>query len=440
MKRRVDSVPRVKCQLDLINKLTLGRVTSSNIYYGWWLVGAAVVCQFTFLSVGQVVVGVLMGPVVDEMGWKVWQFTLGSSIGTAMGALSGIIAGPILDRKGPRPILLLGAVICSLCLCGLAIQSSLWLFWSLSVLNGLLGWSFFGPVVVSSALTKWFVRKRGWALSIGSTGVSLGGLITPLVMTAVVAWFGWRGGYMALAVFVAVAIIPIALIMRRQPEDHGLLPDGDSTNSESIVEAANKSFSNERSLTLSHAIRTRAFWQLAIGFGLNQAALMSVLIYAFPFITESGFDRSVAAVGLSINGFGNLVSKIAWGWGLSRFAPRFLVPVAFGVSATGVMLILTAGSFDLGLILMVGFFLYGFGFGGTIPLSTFTWAHYFGRGYIGAIQGAGNPISVLLTAVAQVTIGVWFDVTGTYHWAFIAIFASLISAAALVAASKAPEG
>jgi len=114
--------------------------------------------------------------------------------------------------------------------------------------------------------------------------------------------------------------------------------------------------------------------------------------------------------------------------------------VAFGVSATGVMLILTAGSFDLGLILMVGFFLYGFGFGGTIPLSTFTWARYFGRGHIGAIQGAGNPISVLLTAVAQVTIGVWFDVTGTYHWAFIAIFASLISAAALIAASKAPEG
>ena len=98
---------------------------------------------------------------------------------------------------------------------------------------------------------------------------------------------------------------------------------------------------------------------------------MSVLIYAFPFVTESGFDRSVAAIGLSINGFGNLVSKVAWGWGLSRFAPRFLVPVAFSVSATGVVLILTAISFDLGLMLMAGFF-YGFGFGGTIPLSTFT--------------------------------------------------------------------
>jgi len=156
----------VRKELDLINRLAQGRGRYNRIYYGWWMVGAAVICQFTFLSVGQVVVGVLLGPAVDEMGWKVWQFTLGSSVGTAMGALSGMITGPILDRKRPRPILLLGAVVCSLCLCGLAIQSSLWLFWSLSVLNGLLGWSFFGPVVVSSALTKWFVRKRGWALSI----------------------------------------------------------------------------------------------------------------------------------------------------------------------------------------------------------------------------------------------------------------------------------
>lgn len=66
---------------------------------------------------------------------------------------------------------------------------------------------------------------------------------------------------------------------------------------------------------------------------------MAVLIHAFSFVTESGFDRNVAAAGLSIDGFGNLVSKVAWGWGLGRFSPRLLVPVAFGVSATGVTLI-----------------------------------------------------------------------------------------------------
>ena len=57
--------------MNLINKLALSRAGYRKIYYGWWLVGAAVVCQFTFLSVGRVVVGVLLGPVVDEMGWQV---------------------------------------------------------------------------------------------------------------------------------------------------------------------------------------------------------------------------------------------------------------------------------------------------------------------------------------------------------------------------------
>ncbi|KAA1292829.1 MAG: hypothetical protein EGP13_00555, partial [SAR202 cluster bacterium] len=105
--------------MDLINRLAISKAIFQNIYYGWWLVGAAVVCQFTFLSVGQVVVGVLMSPVVDEMGWQIWQFTLGASLGTAVGALSGMIAGPILDRNGPRPLLLLGGTVCSLCFWGL---------------------------------------------------------------------------------------------------------------------------------------------------------------------------------------------------------------------------------------------------------------------------------------------------------------------------------
>ena len=407
---------------------------TNRIYYGWWLVGTAVVCQFTFLSVGQVVVGVLMRPVIDEMGWQVWQFTLGASMGAAGGALAGIIAGPVLDKRGPRPLLMLGAVVCSLSLWGLAMQSSLWIFWTLSVVNGVLGWSFFGPVVVSSTLNKWFVRKRGWALAIGSSGVSFAGLITPLAMTAIVGWVGWRGGYGALAIFVAVTILPLALISRRRPEDHGLLPDDarpDVALSGPTVSAGNAA-AYEPSMTAGQAVRTRSFWQLIIGFGLNQAALTSVLIHAFPFVTEAGFERSVAAAGLSINGLGNLVSKLVWGWGLGRFDPRVLVISAFGCSAVGVTLILVGGISGIVPLMMVGFFFYGFGFGGTIPLSEFTWARYFGRDHIGAIRGIGNPAILLFTAVTPVLVGVWFDIRGDYQAAFgVLIFLFFIAAASI---------
>ncbi|MCH7737016.1 MAG: MFS transporter [Chloroflexi bacterium] len=415
-------------------------MTTGKIYYGWWLVGAAVVYQFTFLSVGQVVVGVLMGPVIDEMGWRVWQFTLGASMGAAGGALAGVIAGRVLDRHGPRPLLMLGAVVCSFSLWGLAVQSSLWVFWAISIVNGLLGWTFFGPAVVSSTLNKWFVRKRGWALAIGSSGVSLAGLITPLAMTAVIGWVGWRGGYGAMAVFVAVVILPLALVMRRRPEDHGLLPDGvRPVANRSITTGGTSNYdSDEPSMTAGQAVRTLPFWQLIIGFGLSQAALMAVLIHAFPFVTEAGFDRSVAAAGLSVNGLGNLVSKLAWGWGLGRFDPRVLVIAAFGCSAAGVSLILVAGNLGIGPLLMVGFFSYGFGFGGTIPLSEFTWAWYFGRNHIGAIRGIGNPPTLVFGALAPVLVGVWFDIKGDYQVAFGALIFSFCIAAVVIGLSSPP--
>ena len=69
----------------------------TRLYYGWWIVGGAILCQFAFMSVSQAIVGVFMRPVIDDLGWKVWQFTLGSSLAVGAGAMTGIIAGNIVD-------------------------------------------------------------------------------------------------------------------------------------------------------------------------------------------------------------------------------------------------------------------------------------------------------------------------------------------------------
>ena len=74
-----------------------------KFYYGWWIVLAAIVCQFASMSVGQAAIGVFMKPVIDDLGWKVWEFTLGSSLAVGAGAISAIIAGKVVDLKGPRP-------------------------------------------------------------------------------------------------------------------------------------------------------------------------------------------------------------------------------------------------------------------------------------------------------------------------------------------------
>ena len=100
-------------------------------FYGWWIVVAAVVSQFTWMTVASTVVGVFLRPVVTDMGWQVWQFTLGAALASVTGALSGIVAGEVVDRHGPRPLMLLGTAATTVCFVGLSLQSNLWIFFAL---------------------------------------------------------------------------------------------------------------------------------------------------------------------------------------------------------------------------------------------------------------------------------------------------------------------
>ena len=407
-------------------------------FYGWWIVAGAVVSQFTWMGVGPAVVGVFLRPVVDELGWQVWQFTLATSLAAATGAVSGIVAGEMVDRHGPRPLMLLGTVVTTLCFIGLSIQSDLWIFLALYAITGFAGWTLFGALVVNAAVSKWFIAKRGWALAIGSIGVSLAGMISPVTVTFIVDTWDWRVGYVALGVFVTLAIVPAALVMRRTPEDYGMRPDGDGGDDASAQAAQSPSVAEPPSLTRSQALRTRGFWLLTIGFGLNYSALTAILIHAIPFATEAGFSRAIAAAALAVNGLGNLSSKVLWGYGLQRFDPRLLVATAYTISSTGVALMIVAGVTGQAAILFPAFFLYGFGFGGTIPLSEFMWARYFGRAHIGAIRGIGNPIAIVGTGIGPVLAGAWFDLSGDYNPAFIAAIAVYMAAAATIVISKDP--
>ncbi len=401
------------------------------------MVGGAVICLFAWMGASQAAAGVFLKPVVEELGWQVWQFTLGTSLAAAAGGLSGIYAGVIVDRHGPRFLVLAGALVAAVCLWGLSWQSHLWMFLVLYAVAGLFGWNLFSSTVINPTITKWFIRKRGWALAVGSIGVSLASLIAPVTMTFIVDTWDWRVGYAAMGAFILVVVAPVAFLMRRTPEDYGLLPDGDS-DEPAYVPGQTARTQETVSFTRRDAVRATGFWLLLFGFAFNMAALISVLVHAIPFLTDAGFSRAIAASALAVNGLGNLASKVAWGYGLQRVHPRALVITAFMISTAGVILILAATATGLYGILFPAFFLYGFGFGGTIPLGEFTWAKYFGRRHIGAIRGIGNPVAILFSGLGPILVGLWFDIAGSYQYAFYAIIAAFFVGAILVALSREP--
>ena len=408
-----------------------------RFFYGWWIVAAAVLLQFVFLGVSQSTVSVFLRPVVEELGWQVWQFTLGSSLSVLAGALSGVVVGRILDQRGPRLPVFAGALVSTVCLWSLGRQSNLWLFWSLHLVAGFIGWTLFSPLVVNTTINKWFVRRRGWALAIGSSGISFGGLVAPFAMTLVVDSLGWRNGYLVQALFVLAVVAPIALIMRRTPEDAGLRPDGDPAPRE--VNDTSPPLQEPPSYTSRQALRTPGFWLLLLGYSMNQAALASVLAHAVPFATDASFTRRMAALALAVNGLGNLLSKAVWGYCLQRYPPRALAVAAFSMGGTGVALMLLSAATAQPAFLFAGFFLYGFGFGGTIPISESLWVTYFGRAHIGAVRGVAQPLTVIGPTVAPVLVGVAYDLLGTYQLGFLGIIAIYLLAAVLVAVSRPPR-
>ena len=412
-----------------------------RIFYGWWLVGIAIISSFSAMSLGQAIPGVFMEPITDELGWPIAQFYAGISCGTIAGGIMAVIVGPLVDRHGPRRLMILGAICCSLGMFALSNLSTLWQFVLFQVFCSGLGWTFFSPLVVNTTVNKWFVTKRGWALAIGSAGISMAGIITPKAMTLVVDNFTWRTGFETLSVAVLLIIIPAALLTRSRPENYGLLPDGVDPNdtSESLSQTrAAITADEQQSYTRHQAIRSKAFWLLIIGFGLNGAALTSVLLHAIPFATASGFTRAIAAWGVSINGLGNLSSKAVWGWGLQKIHGRILVAIAFSISSTGVLTLMIAAELTSLPLLFLGFYLYGFGFGGSVPLSEFLFARYFGRKNIGAIRGIGVPVSLICSAGAPILTGVWFDFVGNYTGAFAGIIALYIAGAVVINMSKEP--
>jgi len=413
-------------------------------FWGWWIVVGAVVGQFAATGAQGQISGVFLRPMVDELGWTVGQFTLATSAAFVVGGVAGLIIGPMVDRYGPRRLMFVGAFGFGSALLLMSRVTAVWQFVALQILAGGVGSSLVGPLVVNTTVAKWFVIRRGWAIALGSMGVSLAALTMPVTMTRVVDRIGWRDGYVVLAVVIFVLLLAVVPLMRSRPEAYGLLPDGktgrEPPSANEQRQLAQIARDMAQSYTRAEAVRTPAMWLLVIGFGLNIAGLSAVLVHGIPFMTDAGFTRSEASLAFSVTGLANLLSKFLWGWTLQRFDPRRLAGLAFGCSSSGIALLLLAGEVDSLAVLFSALFIFGLGFGGTIPISEFLWAHYFGRRHLGAVRSVGMPFTIVFGSAGPIGIALYFDGAGSYGGAFVALAVTYAIAGLAILASRRPPG
>lgn len=396
--------------------------TARPPFYGWYIVGAALVAQFVAAGTQAYIAGPFLKPMTDDLGWSRSEYSAVQTVSTFVMGTVGFVIGGTIDARGPRRLMLTGAVICSAALVLTSQVDSAWQFYLVRGIGQTVGNALLGNLVVNVTIAKWFVARRGMAVSVASAGVSLGGVIlTPLTDWWIGA-YGWRSGWVMLGVLVFLVMVPAAFVMRRAPEDRGLLPDGMTEDESRAYSAVRKRVSavSEIQWTRAEAVRTPTLWLVILAYGVANVGLVAMLVHTIPFLTDSGFSSSTAAFLFGVLAWAALVSKLAWGILMDRFHARYLSAVAFLGMAGAALVLIAVGHSVSTLMAFFVMLAYGFAMGGTVPLQETVWASYFGRVHLGEIRSVAMPFSIVFSAGGPLLAGAVYDATGNYDGALAA--------------------
>ena len=408
-----------------------------QIYYGYWLIVAAFVAQFVAVGVQNYVIGPFMIPMITELDWSRAEYTLPRTIGQIVMAMTGFFIGGYVDQRGPRGFMIAGTLILGLALFLLSQIRELW-HWIL--LNGViltLGAAMVGNLVVNVTLSKWFVEFRGRAVALAAMGVSFAGvLLTPLA-TLAIDIFGWRVAWQILAVGTLALVIPSALVMRRTPEDYGLHPDGRSE--EDVFSGLTQTAINDfaQSMTRREALGSATFYWLVLAFGLFTITIQIMLLQTVPMMTDAGYDRTTAALMITVASVPALLSKPIWGWLIDDLQPKPLASASAAITGIALFVIIYSTQNNFLSSLVFGFLFLGLGWGGMIPLQEVIWASFFGRRYLGAVRSAAMPFTIFLSAGAPLATSYCYDIIGNYNGAILIVAgANLVSAVMILLIRK----
>ena len=380
------------------------------------MVGAAVGLQFLQAGLVTQAFGAYLAVLAEEQGWSKTALSGAAALQQMEVALLGPVLGWAIDRFGPKVFVRSGVVVFGTGLCLLSQVQTLPQFYGAFIVIAL-GSSLCGFFPLNVALIHWFERKRARALSAMSIGLAFGGITVPLVASSLTT-FGWRPTALASGILAICLGLPLALVIRNSPRDHGEVVDGipeESPPKDQPLEKADAT----RDFTAREALRTQAFWLISLGHGFALFVVHAVSVHAITHLKE-GLGYSMAAASLVIS----LVTAcqmlgVALGWWIGdRYRKRLIAAACMLAHALGLLLLTYAFNW----LMVVAFaVLHGTAWGLRGPFMQAMRADYFGRSAIGMILGLSFMIIVVGQVGGPIIPGIFADITGDYRVGFTII-------------------
>ena len=366
-----------------------------RIFYGWYIIGLSGLSAAFAGTTSQAFFGVFLKPIEDETGWSRTAIAGAITLATFVGGGIAVFVGRLADRYGPRFLMTLGIVVFSVGYSSMLLVTQVWQFYIAYFLARMAALQLLAGVVPRTAAVNWFRRKRGRALGFQQMAMPLGGAalaaLSGALLAAGVEWRNVLAGFGIIAILLLA--VPMPLIMRRRPEDIGLLPDGDvATPTDDDVSVQQRHRGDETSWTLREALRTRAMWLICIGSAIQTAASGGIAFLMPRYFEDIGITTEIAALGAAVFLLGGAFSSSLWGFLTERYDERVLVVTATAFA----MLLAVYGSFVNGPFMALSFALfYGATTRGEGALVMMMLAAYYGRRSYGTISGFANTFTMM---------------------------------------------
>ena len=395
-----------------------------RLYYGWYVVIACNVVAFMTWGVGVFNQGVFLAYFAERHGWARADLSLGPTLFYVWAGVVGVAVGRLIDRIGPRPVLVVGALTLGAGSLALGSVRSLWQVYPAFLLLSS-GYAFLHTVTLGAIVSRWFVRERARAMAAATVGASFGGMVlAPLNATVLDRWGGAAGG-LTLALIAIGAVLPMALwVVKRGPAALGLRPDGDAAPPDDVDRAV-VAPDPGRAWTLAVAMRTRSFWAIVVSFHLVMIAQAGFLIHQVLFL-QPRFGLVHAATVVTVTGVMGVLGRLAFVLIGNRWPPRRLAAGVFLIQAVGLLL---SALGDTQPLLVAGSALFGLTMGVSISLQPVITADCFGQRSFGRIYG---PVYLAIqqgSAVGPLLIGLLVEMADSYRPALLLVSVGLLIAA-----------
>jgi MFS family permease len=388
--------------------------------------------------------GAYVSVLQDAFGWSKTSLSIGYALQPVQSGLLGPVQGWMIDRWGPRRVMSAGMLLFGVGFMLFSQVNSLTTFYLTFILMAI-GSSLAGFMSITTTLVQWFERRRATAMSVSQTGMSIGGMLVPIVALSLTT-FGWRETAFASGVIVLVVGLPLAQMMRTEPEQYGLLPDGATPGD---VRAANGTASpmpqserSERServdFTPKQALRTRAFWFISFGHATALLVVSAVMVHLVLHLQESmDFSLSGATLVVTMLTLLTAIGQLSGGFLGDRFDKRIIAALAMFGHSIGLLALAWGGSMFW---VIVFTFAHGIAWGMRGPLMQAIRADYFGRRHFGTIMGYSSLVIMFGMVSGPLIAGFMADRFGDYRYGFtvLATLAALGSIFFIFATKPAP--